>query len=555
MIVHRFNRLKIKSKIILPFVVMFSLFIMIMVAIFIQYFYTNTLKEEVDNARVELSLLSHQLDYFHQIMESCQNDLTLNLIELYLPFENVAISNVNMLKLHNDAYYTLYRSLSLHHTIDHFAFLDKYGTLITSNPRWRIDQDTVQTIQKELLQKSIGTKSQFFAVGKNASLDKSLASTLYMVKRVISTADGTILGYLFTSFNTQSFMNIFPKSADHVYSLRSDAGDVLLTQDPQNAFSTKASHQLHQSLPLYNATLTVDLSFYGTANELLFSIALILVFGLILLVISFLLINAVARLITKPILSLTKMATQIQDENYPTNFANYPMDEVGMLAKTFEKMVHKIQAQIASITEKQKAITTHQLNILNEQINPHFLYNSLASIHILAEMGNAQKASEMAKALSDFYRTCLSDGNSVIPLFEEVKNIVAYMDIQSMRYRDIVDFELQIDEEILSIQTLKLSLQPIVENAIYHGIKQRGRGKITIHGYRDGDCAVLQVIDNGVGMSKEKLQQVRTFNKDTCYGLFNVDERLRLYFGERYGLRIESTQDVGTQVFLTLPIQ
>ena len=183
---------------------------------------------------------------------------------------------------------------------------------------------------------------------------------------------------------------------------------------------------------------------------------------------------------------------------------------------------------------EQENLKKSELRALQAQINPHFLYNTLDAIVWLAEAGQSKEVIHITRALSDFFRISLSQGKDWIPLSEEIKHLTGYLTIQKIRYRDILDYEIDIPETLGSCQVLKLVLQPLVENAIYHGVKhRRGRGLIKVTGAAEGDYLVLRVQDNGAGMTPERLAQVRSgLSADTGesagYGLFNVTKRIQL---------------------------
>ena len=165
----------------------------------------------------------------------------------------------------------------------------------------------------------------------------------------------------------------------------------------------------------------------------------------------------------------------------------------------------------------------------------------------------------ITRALSDFFRISLSQGKDFIPLSEEIKHLTGYLTIQKIRYRDILDYEIDIPEELGGARVLKLLLQPLVENAIYHGIKhRRGRGMIRVSGRAEGAWLVLAVEDNGAGMSPERLAQVRAgldagAGVSSGYGLYNVNKRIQLYYNQPQGVWIESDEQTGTRVTLKVP--
>ncbi len=212
------------------------------------------------------------------------------------------------------------------------------------------------------------------------------------------------------------------------------------------------------------------------------------------------------------------------------------------------------------VKEEQKQLRKAEFELLQAQINPHFLYNTLDAIVWSAEAGNEKQVVSMVGSLSDFFRTSLNKGKEIVSIKEELQHVRSYLEIQQIRYQDILSYEINVTRDIYDYSIPKITIQPIVENALYHGIKnRRGGGKITITGIENKDGIMIQVRDDGVGMSRERLNEVvkslKHYNpdKNAVYGLYNVNERIRLNFGDEYGISIESFQDKGTYVMIYLP--
>ena len=235
-------------------------------------------------------------------------------------------------------------------------------------------------------------------------------------------------------------------------------------------------------------------------------------------------------------------------------------DEVAELAVSFNKMAGNMQSLIDKVKEDERKMRKADLRLLQEQIQPHFLYNTLDTIVWLIESNEPDEAVTMVVTLSDFFREILSKGKEFISIKEEEKHISSYLQIQEMRYRDILEYDIQLDQVIYKYQILKLTLQPVVENALYHGIKyKRAKGCIHIHGEKEGDIIRLTVRDDGVGMDEEELAQLRQQIEKPCqetekgFGLANVNERIHMYFGYEYGMKIESEKGKGTTVEIVIP--
>lgn len=261
---------------------------------------------------------------------------------------------------------------------------------------------------------------------------------------------------------------------------------------------------------------------------------------------------------------------QIQTVQAQNNamFVNIVEISIGLLAFSLVSMIivsyfgpkfitKPIEEQVK---EEQKLLRKAEFDLLQSQINPHFLYNTLDAIVWSAEAGNQKQVVSMVGNLSDFFRLSLNKGKENVLIREELQHVRSYLEIQHIRYQDILTFEINVPEEFNEYKIPKLTIQPIVENALYHGIKnKRGGGKITIYAEEKRDHFTIVVEDTGKGMDEERLRQVRkairngTPEKNVVYGLYNVNERIRLNFGEGYGIHLESVLNKGTRVRIRLP--
>ena len=257
--------------------------------------------------------------------------------------------------------------------------------------------------------------------------------------------------------------------------------------------------------------------------------------------------------------SLRELARKVEAEDILEHeIAVHSYEEITTLSKKLEKMRVHINQLLKQIKEEQDAKQRMEIALLQEQINPHFLYNTLYSISQLCELKKTEKASEMLIALAAFYRIGLSKGKTIITVKEELKHVKNYLFIQHFRYSDLFDYTIDCDEEILDCLIPKMSLQPLVENAIYHGIKMKHEfGNICIlGGTYDGENAYLEVHDDGPGIGTEQLEEIRSYLKDgkpgektSSFGMKNVNARLKLEFGYESGVEIESaSQDTCVRI-------
>lgn len=243
--------------------------------------------------------------------------------------------------------------------------------------------------------------------------------------------------------------------------------------------------------------------------------------------------------------------------------ANLPLetegDEIEEIYHNFNGMVQEVQRLMQEHYKLGKEVKMAEVRALQAQINPHFLYNTLDTIVWLVEGGMEQDAVDMITSLSVFFRTSLSKGKDIISLAEEERHTLSYLEIQQSRYRDIMEFEIRIPKELEGVMVPKLTLQPLAENALYHGIKnKRGKGKILIEGFDLGEDMMLRVTDNGQGMTPERLKEVQDAictGERAGFGLAAVSERIALYYGAGYGLRISSIEGEGTVIEVYLAKQ
>ncbi len=232
------------------------------------------------------------------------------------------------------------------------------------------------------------------------------------------------------------------------------------------------------------------------------------------------------------------------------------IEEIEELDEGINKMARKISILLENVRQEKEMQHLTELQLIQAQVNPHFLYNTLDTIVWLIEGGMTDDAVEMISSLSIFFRTSLSKGKDIIPLSEEERHTLSYLEIQQYRYRDILEFEINIPKELGGIPVPKLSIQPLAENALYHGIKnRRGKGKILIEGREEEDALVLTVSDNGQGMTPERLHEVQEAirtGERAGFGLAAVAERIALYYGPGYGMKISSEEGKGTTVEIRL---
>ncbi|WP_445744911.1 cache domain-containing sensor histidine kinase [Paenibacillus sp. FSL M7-0656] len=276
-----------------------------------------------------------------------------------------------------------------------------------------------------------------------------------------------------------------------------------------------------------------------------------------------------SRSIAQPIFRLMSYMRRAETGNLRPGRWSDRADEIGMLGNSYNRMLAQIR-QLISLNElRERQKRDAEMRSLQEHIKPHFLYNTLDTIHWMARKEGAEDVSVMVGALSRLFRIGLSKGQDYIPLHSEIEHMTSYLQIQQTRYRDRLQYTLNIPEEMRDLFVLKLLLQPLIENAIYHGIKgRRGPGHIRVEARLEHNRLLLTVQDNGAGMSNERLAEMQHLLEaplasleasspgitGKSYGMLNVQARLRLSFGDEYGIELDSQEGEGTSVTIIHPL-
>ncbi|TBL73939.1 sensor histidine kinase [Paenibacillus thalictri] len=266
---------------------------------------------------------------------------------------------------------------------------------------------------------------------------------------------------------------------------------------------------------------------------------------------------AISSGITLPLRKLLRHIKRVRDGNMDAKVHLGTQEEFGQLSESFNEMTEEIKALIAKVREDEKQIREAELRALQSQIKPHILYNTLDTIYWMTKTKEYDEIGEMTTVLAQFFRLSLNKGSETTTVAKEIEHAKHYLDIQKLQYKDKFDYGIEMDESVRDVPCIKLILQPIVENALLHGIRRMKyeRGHVSIEARRSGEKIVLTIRDNGVGMDSGQiadiLQQQRS--DSAGYGAYNVQERLHLAYGKEYGIRYESEPGEGTVVQITIP--
>ncbi len=406
--------------------------------------------------------------------------------------------------------------------------------------------------------------------GDNILFEDENANVFSMVKQLINAETGKNVGYIvinvrkklldkafsteIASYTTNRYMIVDTneernqngeKSIVYFNGNTEDSNEILKAYEKgisDGKYLFSAYHNKISDWDIVNVIERNELSRESSYIRWVIIIAVVILF-----VLSIYVANTISRRISKPLEKLEMAIMEVGDGNYQLE-AEFDDSEVGQVGKKFQDIVHnnlELRERLLNSEIKEREA---ELLLLQSQINPHFLYNTLDSLYFMAIIQNADDIAEMVKSLSDTFKLSLNKGDKLIRVNDELEKIKAYMKIQNLRHGDRFDFKMEVEEELMELKMISFILQPIVENSVYHGLEpKRGKGKISVRGYKRNDMLHFVIEDDGVGISDlSKL--------DTGYGVHNIQERIRLFYGDEYQVKFESVSGQGTTAFITLPI-
>jgi len=299
----------------------------------------------------------------------------------------------------------------------------------------------------------------------------------------------------------------------------------------------------------------VSMDFYANNfSHLYFELAIIIILFILL---SLMISIYMAKKNTQRIISLDSAVRQVENGNLRIEVKADSNDEIGRLTRGFNDMVKRIDFLIHQVYQFRIKEKEYDLQALQAQLNPHFLYNTLSAISWMGRRHKIMEIPEISEALARFYRLTLNNGHNIISIEEEIEQAKAYLEIKKIRYGNRLSYFLEVDEDVNKYKTIKLILQPFIENAILHGMYHEERElTITVRAYCVENYMELTITDNGMGITEEKL--ITLLDKEAPeqkgYGISNVDKRIKMYFGESFGVSFSSTVGMGTTVTLKIPV-
>ena len=572
------KNLSIQSSIFMYFTVTAIIAIALISLIIFQRF-TNSLNATIieENSGI-VGQLGESVDSYLRNAMKVSDSIYYNVIK------NTDISNddikkgMNLIYVNND------------NMIDDIALISGKGELIESMPALRL-KDNSNVLEKDFFKKSMAESEYInFSMPHIRDLfdrnENSYSWVISLSRAVEVTDEGKATqALLLINLNYRYFEEIFSNvnlgNGGYVY-LTNDRGDIIWHPKQNEIYSgrfnedNKYAATLKDGITVENLSgknLTLNVRTIGYTGWKLvgvtpsaalgidgikFRFFVLFVADLFLFLLA--MINAfISDKISNPIKRLDGSVREIESGNLDVEIVPSGSYEVEHLGKSIKNMLGRIKVLMSDLVAEHNAKRKSEFDTLQSQINPHFLYNTLDIIVWMIENENSDKAVNIVTALAKFFRISLSKGKNIITVKDEVEHVRNYLMIQNMRFKNRFEYSIDVDEKVLSYSSLKLMLQPLVENAIYHGMEfMDGDGEIDVKVFKEDDSLYFTITDNGLGMSEDMVETLLSKDfvpskKGSGIGVKNVNERIKLYFGSEYGLKVESEPDEGTKITIHLP--
>jgi len=579
-----FYALSLRNKISASFIIVNTIFLTISIFVIFQISSQILVKKTVENTLQDIKLVAEKLDLICEQLEGRARAV--------ITEKNVQIALANSNQYEGELKYQEYWAVrnELSKIIEPGGLVQ--SVLIYDYKQHVYDSGNIQDVQSVDIPTKLmeaGSKQQKY---EWKGTHRSNYRFNYYVQNIISyeqkiynenngkplgvavlNVDEGVISDLYSEINLGTTGSIFMINAN---------GEIASSPDKEKIFTSVKNEQYYNllkeetgssifraedgnALVVYRKYEVLDWTIVGivpvreiTSDNAVLMRSVFFIFGAGILV-SAMVILRISKRITGPLAKLGQVMTNVSEGDLEARAEILYRDDVGALALNFNNMLEQIDGLMYHLIDEQRVKRKMEFALIQAQINPHFLYNTLESICGLAQMKYTEEIIELVNELATFYRGILSKGSSIVTIEEEIQITESYLKIMRTRFQEKFNYSIQIEPEIMSYGAIKLILQPLVENSIQHGFKQRRTGgMIEIIGRHSQGEILLEIRDNGCGISKDRIEQIFAEAKEDyelkSFGLKSVEDRIHLYFGEAYNIIVESVQGDGTLIKISLPV-
>lgn len=561
---NRLNRLSLKSQLFFSFVTAFVLFMAgvfsIVTLTYSSSVETTYLKQVISTSEQALSNYSNYMDGVINASDAIQKRLV----------------NENSETIQSKGGVFFDEIMVVSQSIESISLYDTNGRMITSDSNYVSELSPEEVKKEEWFSSSVDAplvnifsrvnSASCFTLSKVMSInngnDSAILKIIYDFSGIASMIDEVQLGegghvYIFDNDYLPVYASSEVSDREKEIIQKTVIGNVRL-DDGKNSIYLYIS-----TIPKTRWRLVIATNINGLTQAKKKLLINCIVYTTLALIAFLFLFYAISTQISKPIVRLQREMEAVEDLSFrlQSDSTIGGTKEIISLNKSFCKMMNRIHDLAQEVVNEQKEQNKAELKALQNQINPHFLYNTLDSIIYMIDENENEKAEEMIVALSRFFRISISRGKNIIPVKSELDHVKYYLQIQKMRFGDSFSYEVDASDEVLSLPIIKLILQPIVENAIVHGLGEKPEegAMIKIKAYLDSSYLCFDIEDNGFGMLPDKIEEIyQSFKDKTIHrgvGLSNVYQRIRIFYGEKADITVDSSLDDGTKISIRIPLQ
>ena len=561
---NRLNRLSLKSQLFFSFVTAFVLFMAgvfsIVTLTYSSSVETTYLKQVISTSEQALSNYSNYMDGVINASDAIQKRLV----------------NENSETIQSKGGVFFDEIMVVSQSIESISLYDTNGRMITSDSNYVSELSPEEVKKEEWFSSSVDAplvnifsrvnSASYFTLSKVMSInngnDSAILKIIYDFSGIASMIDEVQLGegghvYIFDNDYLPVYASSEVSDREKEIIQKTVIGNVRL-DDGKNSIYLYIS-----TIPKTRWRLVIATNINGLTQAKKKLLINCIVYTTLALIAFLFLFYAISTQISKPIVRLQREMEAVEDLSFrlQSDSTIGGTKEIVSLNKSFCKMMNRIHDLAQEVVNEQKEQNKAELKALQNQINPHFLYNTLDSIIYMIDENENEKAEEMIVALSRFFRISISRGKNIIPVKSELDHVKYYLQIQKMRFGDSFSYEVDASDEVLSLPIIKLILQPIVENAIVHGLGEKPEegAMIKIKAYLDSSYLCFDIEDNGFGMLPDKIEEIyQSFKDKTIHrgvGLSNVYQRIRIFYGEKADIIVNSSLDDGTKISIRIPLQ